>query len=726
MRRAPIVLLLATPLFAQSIQFSEARRVFLLTTSQSSYALGIAPDRSLRNIYWGAPLWNLADLPALTPARELSSFDPRQMMENEEFPGWGGTRYYEPALKIARENGDRDLVLQYVSHRIAQNDLEISLKDIRDRIEVTLHYRAYPEYGIIRRSATVRNGTEHSLSVESAQSAAWYMPAGTGYQLSYLTGRWAAETQLVREPIHEGMKVLESRKGHTSHGFNPWFAVDPGDATEESGRVWFGALAWSGNWRITVEQTPYRQVRVTGGFNTFDFAYPLQPGESLDTPAFYGGFSAGGFGGASRLLHRFEREQILPGGKSARLRPVLYNSWEATGFDVNEGGQTALADKAATLGVELFVMDDGWFGARNNDRAGLGDWVVNPRKFPNGLKPLIDHVNSLGMDFGLWVEPEMVNADSDLYRTHPDWVIHFDDRPRSELRTQMVLNLARDEVREYIFGVLDKLATSYPIRYLKWDMNRPISEPGWPEAGPIEERKLWVAYVRNLYQIIDRLRARHPRLEIESCSGGGGRIDLGILQRVEEVWASDNTDAFDRLRIQEGFSQAHTARIMSAWVTDSPNWVDGRAVSLSYRFLVAMQGALGIGSNLNHWTDADFALARKLVALDKRIRATVQNGDLYRLFSPRTGELTANQYVGAGGRQAVLFAFRHSQQYNTPAATIRLRGLDPRAMYRIESMDNKLVEKQLQLSGAYLMEAGLNLNLRGDFDATALVLERAD
>jgi alpha-galactosidase len=330
------------------------------------------------------------------------------------------------------------------------------------------------------------------------------------------------------------------------------------------------------------------------------------------------------------------------------------------------------------------------------------------------------------MDFGLWVEPEMVNADSDLYRRHPDWVIHFDDRPRSELRNQMVLNLARDDVREYIFGVLDKLATDYPIRYFKWDMNRSFSEPGWPEAGLANERKLWVAYVLNLYQIVDRLRAKHPKLEIESCSSGGGRVDLGILQRVEEVWASDNTDAFDRLRIQEGFSQAHAARIMSAWVTDSPNWVNGRVTTLSYRFLSSMQGALGIGSNLNKWTEADFTLARKMVALDKRIRGAVQNGDLYRLFSPRSGDLTANQYVGPGGQQAVLFAFRHSQQYNTDVPTIRLRGLDPRAMYRVESIDGKLAEKQAQLSGAYLMEAGLNVNLCGDFDATAVALERVE
>ena len=253
-------------------------------------------------------------------------------------------------------------------------------------------------------------------------------------------------------------------------------------------------------------------------------------------------------------MHRFEREQILPGGKESRLRPVLYNSWEATNFRVDDAGQQALAEKAARLGVELFVVDDGWFGKRNNDRAGLGDWFVNPQKFPQGLKPLIDKVTGLGMDFGLWVEPEMVNADSDLYRAHPDWVIHFAGRPRSELRNQMVLNLARNDVREYIFGVLDKLATEYNIRYFKWDMNRAVSEPGWPDAGAADQRKLWVDYVRNLYDILDRLRAKHPKLEIESCSGGGGRIDLGILQRVDEVWPSDNTEALDRQRIQEGFS----------------------------------------------------------------------------------------------------------------------------------------------------------------------------
>jgi alpha-galactosidase len=722
-RLAALFLVSAALLPAQSIQYSESRKTWLLTTRQTSYALGVAADGALRNLYWGAPLWRIDDLPTPAQQRDISSFDPRQMLENEEFPGWGGPRYLEPALKISRDDGNRDLVLHYASHRIQENDLDITLKDIRDAIEVALHYRVYPENGIVRRSATIHNGTGKTITLESAQSAAWYLPPGDGYQLTYLTGRWAAESQINREPIHEGAKVLESRKGHTSHNFSPWFAIDAGDASEESGRVWFGTLAWSGNWRITVEQTPYRQVRVTGGFNSFDFSYPLKPGESLETPAFYGGFSDVGFGGASRALHRFEREAILPGGTKSRLRPVLYNSWEATTFRVDEPGQRALAEKAAKLGVELFVMDDGWFGARNNDRAGLGDWFVNPQKFPQGLKPLIDRVNELKMDFGLWVEPEMVNADSDLYRKHPDWVINFPGRPRSELRNQMILNLARADVKEYIFSALDKLASDYNIRYFKWDMNRSVSEPGWPEAAPADQRKLWVEYVRNLYDILDRLRARHPNLEIESCSGGGGRIDLGILHRVEEVWTSDNTEAFDRLRIQEGFTQAFAPKIMSAWVTDVPN-MNGRSTPLMYRFLVAMQGALGVGANLNRWTGQDSSTAAKMIALYKRIRATVQTGDLYRLRSPRTNDVTVNQYVSADGTQSVVFAFRHSQQYGTAAPAIYLRGLDERAMYKVEAVDGKIQEQQPQLSGAYLMRAGLNVNLRGDYDSTAVVLDR--
>jgi alpha-galactosidase len=708
---------------AQNVQFNELKRTFLLSSAYSSYAMGISPDGQLQHIYWGGPLWRADDLPAAKAKREISSFDPHQMLEAEEYPGWGGPRFYEPALKITRADGDRDLVLHYASHKIDGDNLQITLKDIKDDIEAQLNYRVYPETGIISRSSIIVNKSSQALTIESAQSATWNLPEGDGYRLSYLSGRWAAETQLNREPIHEGIKVLESRIGESGHNLNPWFAIDGGAADEQHGSVWFGALAWSGNWRISVEQTPYKQVRVTGGLNTFDFAQVLKPGESFATPEFFAGYAAHGFGEASRLLHNLERTDIEPLGRKARVRPVLYNSWEATEFNVDEPGQRTLADKAAKLGVELFVMDDGWFGKRNKDNAGLGDWTVNPAKFPHDLQPLIEHVNSLGMDFGLWVEPEMVNPDSDLYRAHPDWVMNFPGRPRSELRQQLVLNLARDDVREYVFGFLDKLATEYHLRYFKWDMNRIFAEPGWPEVAPDKQKELWHTYVLNYYGIMRRLRAKHPNLEIESCSGGGGRIDLGVLHYVDEVWTSDNTEAFDRLRIQEGFSEAYAAKFMSAWVTDVPN-MNGRSTPLSYRFLVAMQGALGIGANLNKWSAEDAALATKMIALDKRIRETVQMGDLYRLLLPSENDTSSNQYVSKDGKESVVFAFRHSQEYNTAPPTIHLAGLDPKAIYKLETIDNKLVDTQTELSGAYLIQNGLNFRLRGDFDSTLILLHR--
>ncbi len=353
--------------------------------------------------------------------------------------------------------------------------------------------------------------------------------------------------------------------------------------TEEDGPVWFGELGWSGSWRMVVESTPFDQVRITAGYNPFDFAYKLSPGESLETPLFCAGFTQHGNGGASRLLHRFQLQSILPQHPSPKPRPIIYNSWEATGFAVDQANQPALAEKAAKLGVERFVIDDGWFGERNSDHAGLGDWQTNPAKFPHGLKPIIDRVHDLGMDFGLWVEPEMVNPDSDLYRKHPDWVMSFPGRQRTEGRNQLVLNLARDDVKDFVFSFLDRLVSQNDIAFLKWDYNRNWSEPGWDAAPRDEQKRIYVKYVENLYDILDRLRKRHPRLEIESCSGGGGRVDLGILRYTDEVWPSDNTDALDRLQIQDGFSHAYAPMTMVVWVTDIPDSRDLVRVPLQFQ-----------------------------------------------------------------------------------------------------------------------------------------------
>jgi len=707
-----------------AIRYFAESKIWLLTAGPVSYAFGVNERGDLQHLYWGRALWRGEDLAAARSGREWASFDLSPNTTLEEYPGWGGGRFIEPAAKITLASGVRDLVLRYQSHEIQGDTLKVRLRDLGYDFAVTLVYKLYPD-GIVRRHAVIENHTQETATVESAQSAAWYVPPGDGYRLSYLSGRWAGETQLVREDLHPGMKVIESRRGNTGQ-VNPWFAIDgPARATEEAGRVWFGAIGWSGNWRITVEQTPHQQVRVTGGMNSFDFSYPLKPGETLETPPFYAGYTEHGFGGASRMMHRFERASILP---RQRVRPVLYNSWEATEFAVDEPGQKALATKAASIGVERFVMDDGWFGARNHDRAGLGDWTVNPKKFPNGLKPLIDHVKSQGMDFGLWVEPEMVNPDSDLYRAHPDWAMHMEGRPRTPARNQLVLNVARDDVKEYLFGVLDKLVTDNEIAFLKWDMNRHFSEPGWPEAAAADQRKLWVKYVRNLYEIIDRLRAKHPNLEIESCSGGGGRVDLGILSRVEQVWTSDNTDALDRLKIQEGFTQAYTPQVMMAWVTDVPHWLNLRTTSLEYRMLSSMQGSLGIGANIAKWNDAETATAKRLIAEYHKVQPTIVQGDLYRLNSPRNGsEFSATQTVNRDKSQSVVFLFIHSTQEGRMFPRLKLEGLDPAAEYTLTPIEGKAApQTPTTASGAWWMNHGFDMDMmfRGDFKAAAFRLDR--
>jgi alpha-galactosidase len=707
-----------------SIVFIEKQKLWLLQSNGATYAFGVNERGELQHLYWGKRLGS-EDFSAAHSLRGWASFDLSTTTTPQEYPGWGAGLYVEPALKATFENGNREVVLHYLQHQIKNNDLDITLKDEDSSLFVHLHYRVYPDYGIIERSARIENRTSDVVTLESAQSAAWTLPPGTSYRLHYLTGRWAGEWQLQSEVLQVGKRVIESRRGSTGNEANPWFAIDQmGETDENHGPVWFGELAWSGSWHFTIERTSSDQCRVVGGLNPFDFSYRLAPGESLDTPPFFVGFTGGGLGEASRILHQFQLEQIVPGSPHARHRPVLYNSWEATEFNVDEAGQMALAEQAARLGVERFVVDDGWFGQRNNDHAGLGDWYVNPQKFPHGLKPLIDRVHSLGMDFGLWVEPEMVNPDSDLYRKHPDWVMNFAARPRTEARNQLVLNLARDDVKEYIFSWLDRLVTDNDVALLKWDYNRNWSEPGWPEAPLAHQKRIWNRYVQNLYEIIDRLRRKHPGLEIEGCSGGGARVDLGMLRRVDQVWPSDNTDALDRLTIQYGFTEAYTPHVMMSWVTDVPNGINGRVTPLPFRFLVAMTGSLGIGGNLNKWTDDDISIATKMISFYKRIRGTVQDGKLYRLGSPMESDFSAVQYESQDSRQVVLFAFLHSQQFGRSMPLLHLRGLAADATYSLSTIDDKLEEKTERVSGAYLMHHGIQLRLRGDYDATTLELDR--
>lgn len=722
-------------LLAVRSTLAQDARIFRLDGGNSTYAFGVNERGELQTLYWGGRLGPNDRFPPAQSYPEWASFDSSYSTTPQEYVGWGAGLFTEPALKVSFADGNRDLVLHFVRITVnSQQSQEVLLKDVFREIYVTLRYSVDPETGILARSAIIENHEKLPVVIEQAAAAQWTLPPAR-YTLSYLTGRWAGEWTLNQEPIHAGARVIESRRGSTGHQANPWFAISrddsqeragPAIAGEEHGEVWFGALAWSGSWRITVEQDQLDSVRVTGGFNPFDFGYELEPGERLETPVFYGGYSDHGLGGASRLLHRFELAHVLPQAPEPKPRPVIYNSWEATEFKVDEPGQVALAEKAASIGVDRFVMDDGWFGQRKTDNAGLGDWYVNPEKFPNGLKPLIEKVHALGMDFGLWVEPEMVNPDSDLYRKHPDWVLSFPGRPRTEQRNQLVLNLARSDVRDYIEGVLDRLLTENDIAFLKWDYNRNWSEPGWDQVPVAEQRRVYVEFVHNLYSILADLRKKHPALEIESCSGGGGRVDLGILHYTDEVWPSDNTDPFDRLSMQDGFSYAYTPQIMMAWVTDSPHWLNGRSTSLTYRMLSSMQGSLGIGANLNHWTSEDFATAKRLIAAYHSVQPTIVRGDLYRLLSPLDGsEVSATETVSRDKGQAVVFAFTHSTQEGRGFPLLQLQGLDPAAEYKIGWIEGKGIPgTAASASGAWWMRHGIQLDLHGDFQGAAFRLDR--
>ncbi|MBP2708445.1 alpha-galactosidase [Microbispora sp. RL4-1S] len=656
------------------IAHDAGQRLWVLSGPSSSYVLHLGDTGLPRVLHWGPRL--TLEQAASLPRLPQPSFRPVEDFTEGtlDLTAAGGSRFGQAGLQVRFADGTRDLELVHTGWRGTDRELVLTYADRHYPFTVESHYRLPGGGDVVERHLVLRNGGE-PVTVVRADSATWVLPRLNGYRLSSVHGRWGAETLPHRTELPYGETLLTSRRGVTSHQANPWAMIDDGSAGEEHGAVYSCALAWSGSWRLTAQRLPTGRATLSAGFGHDPVTWELGDGEELVTPVCAGLYTEGGFGAASRAWHDYQLRHVLP--HPGEERPVLYNSWEATGFDVTLAGQTRLAELAARIGVELFVVDDGWFGARTGDAAGLGDWRPNPDRFPDGLGPLIDRVHGLGMRFGLWVEPEMVNPDSDLYRAHPDWVIHRPHRSRTEFRNQLVLDVSRAEVAGWLHRTLDELLTENAIDFLKWDMNRPFTE-----AGPDE--RLWAGHVRNVYDVLDRLRAAHPHVRIESCSSGGGRVDLGILRRTDQVWTSDNTDALDRLDIQYGFSQLYPARVMGAWVTDSPNPYTRREIPLDFRFLVAMAGVLGVGGDLAAWSEAELGRAAELVAAYKRIRPLVQHGRQYRLLPP-DGDLSAVQYLSPDGGEAAILVWRRARRFGEEDPGIPLRALDPGGRYRDRS-----------------------------------------
>lgn len=690
-------------------------KLFALHTKNTSYVFFLDDDGILVHLYWGKRIDRLEDFDVSTMEGE-QGYHPNTDKKMEECSSYGMMRYKETSMKVEFSDGVRDFRYKVKEWKEEGNHLKIVLEDIFYPLRITLHYVVYEEENIIEKWRQAENLGDESIRLERFYSAEYTLP-GKGYKSVNYNGTWADEMKPFEDTLCAGKKVYESLRGATAHVANPVFIIHK-NAKEQQGEVWFGALAYSGNFKVVAEQTPYDYLNVQIGMSDTDFLWTLHKGDKFTAPSVYAGYSNKGFARMSHQMHRFAHAHIMPESTAKNPLRVLYNSWEATTFDVTCEGQMALAKKAAEAGAELFVVDDGWFGQRSSDHLGLGDWYVNEEKFPEGLEPLITCVKNLGMDFGIWIEPEMVNADSDLYRAHPDWIYRYKTRPVLEGRYQYMLDLTNPEVLEYLVSFIHRLLTENDISYIKWDMNRAMGECASAGLPKEEFKSIWYRHVQGFYYIIEELRKRHPDVEFEACASGGGRVDYGCMSRFDEFWTSDNTDPYDRLSIQEAYSLLYPAKYMRAWITDAADNED-RKIPLSFKAHCAMCGALGIGMNLNKISDEKLAELAGYVKEYKEIRSVIQFGTQTRLQSGSREGLYAVQYQNQ--KEAVLFTFLTLRPRGKYDYLIKLQNLEESSVYRF-SADGCQMEK----SGAYLMYHGLNLTFGGDFSSRCIRIKKIE
>lgn len=671
-----------------------------LTTNSFVYQIRVSDQGTVNMYYFGDKSQDLNML-----------HDPL----GEEVTVRGGYSATTPMLEAIFKDRVRDIELTYAGSEIQVQDgytvLAIHQKDQYYPLAVTEYIRVLPEYDLLEKWVEITNtGKKGDIELENAQSGTFFLPKNA-YELTHLSGRWGYEYQPNVTKLTQGLKTLQT-KDLRSYG-SSFFAIRPeGEQEETCGEVWFGTLQYSGNWRVDLEKFAPGELQTTCGINFWDQSLVLKPGKSFTTPKMIIGYSARGMEGASQSLASYTREKVLYPSHRDQVRPVLYNSWYATTFDVNEEHQLALAKIAKELGVEIFVIDDGWFKGRVDDKGGLGDWTVDKKKFPNGLQPMIEKINDLGLDFGIWIEPEMVNPNSDLYRRHPDWVFHYPNRTRHETRNQLMLNLAREDVYQYLYTSFSTLLRENNIKFIKWDMNRGVTEPGFLSAPTDEQRAVRIKYVENLYRLLETLRSEFPDVWFENCAGGGGRVDLGMMARTDFCWASDNTDPVERIFIQHSFLNVFPSNSMISWVTQE-DW-HNQNHPLEFKFDVSMCGVLGVGYDITKWGDKEKEVAREKVSRYKEIRETVHKGDHYRLVSPYENNRSVLQFVNKPKSESIVFVYNLAEYPNNAIPetkrpkSVKLRGLQPDASYQIEGV--KGVYK-----GSQLMNIGIEFPLYGAF-----------
>ena len=546
------------------------------------------------------------------------------------------------------------------------------------------------------------------------------LPQAADYQFLQLAGSWGHERNIGTTPLHQGTQSIESTRGTSSHFENPFLALLAPGTDEQRGEVYGFSLVYSGSFRLSAELDMLDFARVQGGIHPQNFSWKLRPGESFTAPEAVLTFSDQGLNAMSHTYHELYQKRLCRGKFRDQERPILINSWEAAYFDITEEKLLKLAKEAADLGIELFVMDDGWFGRRDNDRCSLGDWVVDERKLPGGIKGINDKMKALGIQFGLWVEPEMVSPDSDLFRAHPDWCLHVPQRELSQGRQQLVLDLSRDDVCDYVIEAMTKIFGSADLSYVKWDCNRNLSEIGSAPLPADQQGETAHRYILGLYRIMETLVGRFPDILFESCSGGGGRFDPGMLYYMPQVWTSDNSDAIARTKIQYGTSLVYPISTMGAHVSAVPNHQLHRTTPLDTRANVAYFGAFGYELELTQLSGEEKEEIKEQVAFYKKIRSLVQYGNFYRLVSPFEKGAAAWMSVSKTQDEAFAVFVYHLIHLEQPNCRLKLQGLDPEALYKVEGD-----EKTFTLPGDVLMNAGIFVpRPKRDFESHCYHLKR--
>ncbi len=750
-----------------SVIYNEQDKTFTLTNGRIQYVMQLFHEGYLGHLHFGRALQHFNTKRAFyqteregAPNPELHA-DARTFSLDvlpQEYPIYGSGDFRIPALEVTFANGTSTVDLRYKSHEIftgkkaleslpssyvkggEATTLEITLQEVAGDLEVVLSYTIFDDVDVIARHSRITNVGAAPLDLRKAASMALDLPTDELERVS-LWGKHAFERNIERTPLNHGIEIASSTRGATSHQHHNFLALCPCTTDEFQGEVYACALVWSGNFEAATEVSPYGSTRMVMGINGFDFKWHLKPGETFTTPEAILVYSQDGFNGMSQQFHYFVQEHMVRGVYQHQPRPVLVNSWEAAYMDFTEDSIVKFAQTAVKLGAELIVLDDGWFGVRDKDNCSLGDWVeINERKLPNGIKGLCDRIHGLGAKFGLWVEPEMVSPNSNLFRAHPDWALGVPNHVRAQQRNQYVLDLSRQDVRDYVVDSICKVLGSADIDYVKWDMNRNLTDIGSAAFPAEQQHEIATRFQLGVYDIMQRITEAFPNILFESCAGGGRRFDLGIICYMPQTWTSDNTDEVCRQKIQYGTSLMFPPITMGCHVSACPNHQVGRTTPMLSRFVCAMSGNFGYEMDLGKLSEPEQQEVAGHIALYKELRNTIQFGKFYRLLSPFEGTKneTAWQFVAKDGSEVILMYFRNLCQPQGNIRQLRLVGLEDSATYQVtkhmfstsvaanalDYLSNYNLEGDV-FGGDELMHFGLNMDkVDSDFASYLLVFKR--